>query len=87
MELPSGRVVYGFSAKDTILNGRFSVNVPSRVLEYRKRLTLPNGTCLAISGGAQYVVVGGGGGQRLSDRVRPFLGAQLLLGGVGNGNM
>ena len=83
--LPSGRLVYGFSAKDTILNGRFSVNVPSRVLEYRKRLTLPNGTCVAISGGVQYV--GGGGGRSLADRVRPFLGAQLQLGGIGSGNM
>ena len=83
--IPSGRFVYGFSVKDTILGGRFSVNVPARVIAYQKNLFLPNGMNVALSAGAQYV--DGIHAESLSSRIKPICGLQLRFGSVGSGNV
>ncbi|GAB4813282.1 hypothetical protein N2152v2_000328 [Parachlorella kessleri] len=83
VELRTGAITYGFSCKDNIIGGRFSVNVPDRLLEYRKKLRLPNGASIALSGGCQYVEAGG---PQLRDRFKPMLAVQVQLGDMGAGN-
>lgn len=71
--------------QDTLFHGRFSVNVPARILAYEKKICLPNGTNIAASAGFQHL--GGGLDTPLRQRFRPILGAQLRFGSVGDGNM
>lgn len=82
--IPSGRFIYGFSAKDTIFNGRFSVNVPARIVAYQKKVQLPNGANVAVSAGTQFI---GGRGTPLSQQFKPIFGVQLRFGSVGDGNI
>lgn len=88
--VPSGRFVYGFSARDTLLNGRFSVNIPGRVAAYSKDLQLPNGMWVSATAGVQHVGSGGGGGGGIFSRgFKPLCGFQLRsspMAGAG-GNM
>ncbi|KAL6782287.1 hypothetical protein ACKKBG_A06235 [Auxenochlorella protothecoides x Auxenochlorella symbiontica] len=79
LTLPDGRFIYGFSCKDTIFNGQFSVNIPAKALEYRKRIGLPNGLYLSANAGVQHV--GTSLRQSVREQFRPFLGAHLQLGG------
>ncbi|KAL4459124.1 hypothetical protein ABPG75_013989 [Micractinium tetrahymenae] len=89
LTLPDLGVVYGFSCKDTLFHGRFSLNVPARMVEYRKKFALPNGSTVAVSAGLQHV------GARwdtrpLQDQFRPMLSMQLHfadLSGHGSGNV
>lgn len=89
LTLPDLNVVYGFSCKDTLFRGRFSLNVPARMIEYRKKFALPNGSTVAVSAGLQHV------GDRwdtrpLRDQFRPMLSVQLHLAdlsGRGSGNI
>lgn len=91
LTLPDLDVVYGFSCKDTLFHGRFSVNVPARMVEYRKKFALPNGSMLAVSAGLQHVPGGGRWDARpLRDQFRPMISMQLQLAdmsGRGSGNI
>lgn len=73
--LPSGRFVYGFSARDTLLNGRFSVNIPAKVAAYSKELPLPNGMWVSVTAGLQHV---GGGGGAIGNAVNGALGNNIF---------
>lgn len=80
--LHSGKFVYGFSVRDTLLNGRFSVNVPARLLAYQKNLGLPNGMVACLSAGTQYVG-GGAVGSTVTTRphFKPYYGLHVRFGG------
>jgi hypothetical protein len=74
-------VIYGCSIKDKIFYGKVSLNVPARMLEYRKKFILPNGAAISIGAGSQFI---GGGDYLLSkSNFTPILGMQLLMGGLG----
>lgn len=78
-------VIYGCSIRDNLFNGKVSLNIPARMLEYRKKFTLPNGAAISIGAGSRFV----GGGETLFSRSNfaPMLGMQLLmndLGGIGS---
>lgn len=88
LTLPDTRLICGFSAKDTIFHGRFSLNVPARMVEYRKKFQLPNGTGLAVSAGLQHI----GGDWDLSSRslrsqFKPLVAAQFNFGSSSGGNV
>ncbi|KAI3424109.1 hypothetical protein D9Q98_009470 [Chlorella vulgaris] len=88
LTLPDLRLVCGFSCKDTLFHGRFSVNVAGRMVEYRKKFQLPNGTGLAVSAGLQHTA----GWNDLTtrpfrDQIHPTLAAQLTLGSGSSGNV
>ncbi|EFN53463.1 expressed protein [Chlorella variabilis] len=73
---------------DTIFHGRFSLNVPARMVEYRKKFQLPNGTGLAVSAGLQHI----GGDWDLSSRslrsqFKPLVAAQFNFGSSSGGNV
>lgn len=76
--------IYGCSIRDTLFNGKVSMNIPARLIEYRKQFYLPNGTSLSIGAGTRYI--GGGATAFSNDNFRPILGAQLLFGGFGAGS-
>lgn len=83
--IPSGRLVYGFSAKDTIFHGRFSINIPGKVVAYQKNLFLPNGMNVSVSAGAQFIDTLPG--EPLTKRIKPMCGIQLRFGSGGDGNI
>jgi hypothetical protein len=84
--IPSGKLMWGFSAQDTILNGRFNVNFGAKIVAYSKNVTLPNGMNVALSAGSQYI--GPGHGSTFKSRFKPLLGFQIgLAGGQGEGNV
>ena len=84
--IPSGQFVYGFSAQDTLFNGRFSANIPGRVFAYEKHVGLPNGMNVAVTAGAQYVGARGLPGISFRDHFKPLCGFQLRFGGVSRGD-
>jgi len=56
--------------QDSLLKGRFSLNVPERQVGYRKQISLPNGSRLALLGCCTY-----------SDgKIKPDFGVQLKFG-------
>jgi hypothetical protein len=65
-------LIYGFSAQDTIFNGRFNVNVLAKVIAYSKHVTLPNGMNVTVSAGSQYI--GPGHGSTFKARFKPLCG-------------
>ncbi len=71
-EVATRNFVYGCSVKDSILGGRFTVNVGDRQVGYRKHFTLPNGSKLALVGSAKYMEDGS---------VKPDFGMQYKFGG------
>lgn len=46
--------IFDVLVQDTLLKGRFSLNVPQRQLEYRKQVGLPNGSRLSLIGLCSY---------------------------------
>jgi len=83
--IPSGRFIYGFSARDTIFHGRFNVNVPARIVAYSKNVTLPNGMNVTVSAGSQYI--GPGHGSSFKSRFKPLCGFQIGFAGGQEGNV
>jgi hypothetical protein len=63
---------YGCSVKDSLLGGRFTVNVGERQVGYRKNFSLPNGSKLQLVGSASYQEDGS---------VKPDFGVQYKFGG------
>lgn len=63
---------YGCSVKDSLLGGRFTINVGERQVGYRKNFTLPNGSKLQLVGSAKYQEDG---------TVKPDFGMQYKFGG------
>lgn len=79
--LGTKNVVYGCSIKDKLFNGKVSLNIPARMLEYRKKIILPNGAAISIGAGSRFI---GGADSLLSkNNFAPILGMQLLMGGLG----
>jgi len=70
--------------QDTIFNGRFGVNVPGRILAYKKKLRLPNGANIAVNAGAQYLH---GHGTSFLHSFKPFCGFQMRFGSFGDGTV
>lgn len=65
---------YGMTCKDTLLGGRFSLNLAQNSIEYRKRFPCPNGMTVSLNGTV-----------RLEDRtVKPTVWAQLEFGSSGS---
>jgi hypothetical protein len=58
--------------QDTLLGGRFSINMQEQQLEYRKKLAAPNGSHLVLQGSCSYA------GYRPS---RPTFGLHVEFGG------
>lgn len=56
--------------QDSLLKGRFSVNVPDKQVDYRKQFSLPNGSKLALVGSVAY----------RDGSIKPDLGVQLKFG-------
>jgi hypothetical protein len=83
--IPSGKLLYGFSASDTILNGRFNVNIPAKIFAYSKNVTLPNGMNITLSAGSQYQ--GPGHGSTFKSRFKPLCGVQIGFAGGQEGNV
>lgn len=83
--IPSGRLIYGFSAQDTIFHGRFNVNVPAKIVAYTKNVTLPNGMNVTVSAGGQYI--GPGHGSTFQSRFKPLCGFQIGFAGGKEGNV
>ena len=58
--------------QDVIFGGRITLNVPEQQVEYRKRVTAPNGTQVVFNGSCCY----------RDRRLVPNLGVQLEFGGA-----
>ena len=71
-EVATRNFVYGCSLKDSLLGGRFTVNVGERQIGYRKHFALPNGSKLALVGSAKYMEDGS---------LKPDFGMQYKFGG------
>jgi len=56
--------------QDSLLKGRFSLNVPDRQIGYRKQFNLPNGSKLALIGSCLY----------RNGIIKPDFGVQLKFG-------
>lgn len=56
--------------QDTLLKGRFSLNVPDRRIGYRKQIALPNGSKVALVGSCTY----------MNGHVKPNFGIQFKFG-------
>lgn len=58
--------------QDALFGGDISLNIPEQQLEYRKRVSMPNGSCL---------VFGGSCSLQNGNRLQPNFGVQLEFGG------